>query len=481
MLHKFSTFIITLLLLFTASKADASHLSAAEFTFQHVSGNDYVVSLYVYRDCNGIGVPNNISVMMESINCNVNNTIILNQTSGPTLVTTIPGAQTSCMGGMVQGYEEYVYSDTITFPNQCTDWVFSWSSCCRNAAITNLTNPGAASMYIESTFNNTVVNNSPVYFIDPIFYGSMGANFSVALGGFDPDGDQLVFSLAAPLSNATTTVPFMAGLTTAQPLDILPGTAVSFSGTTGQFDCVLNTGSQIVVFDVIVEEWRAGQKIGEHRRSLQILPINVGSGNMLPPPAISNASGGTIINANTLEYASSTQPFSFSMSFADQDAGDAITYNSAYSSLETAFPNAQITSSNPNGNTNELELNITLPTPSATIFSIVIEENNLLQQSFSYELRGATTTGVNTIEEQAAVRVYPNPMGQTTIFEVLSKDYKKLHLSIFDMAGQLVHSQTQEGGKQQLQFDRKNLPAGVYTFKLEGDTQIVNAGLLQLK
>lgn len=478
MIHKFPFFIVALLCF--SQNIYASHLSAAEFTFEHVSGNDYIVSLYVYRDCNGINVPQTVLVDMNSANCAVNNQITLLKTSGPTMVTTIPGAQTTCMGGMVQGYEEYVYSDTITFPNQCTDWVFSWSSCCRNAAITNLSNPGGASMYIESTFDNTIVNNSPTYFIDPIFYGSMGANFSVALGASDPDGDQLVFSLAAPLGSATTTVPFMPGLSVAQPLDILPGTAVSFSSTTGQFDCVLNTGSQIVVFDVVVEEWRGGQKIAEHRRSLQILPINLGSGNMVAPPTLGNATGGSIINSNTLEFNSAGQPFSFSMSFADQDAGDVITYNAVYSSLETTFPNAQVTTSHPNGNQNELELNVTLPTPSPTIFSIVIEENSMLQQSFSYELRDATATNITKTAATTSVRVYPNPVAKTSIFEVLSETYQTLDLYIFDVTGQLVHTQTSQSSNT-LEFNRANLPAGVYSFQLKGDHKMINAGVLQLQ
>lgn len=473
--------LLTAFFVLTSTKVNASHLSAAEFHFEHVSGNDYVVSLYVYRDCNGINVPNSVSVSMESVSCNINNNITLAMTSGPTVVTTIPGSQTTCLGGSIQGYEEYIYSDTITFPAQCTDWHFSWSSCCRNGAITNLVNPAAASMYVESTFDNTIVNNSPTYFIDPIFYGSMGANFSVALGGFDVDGDQLVFSLAAPASGANTAVAFASGLSIAQPLNISPASTVSFSTTTGQFDCILSGSPQIVVFDVIVEEWRSGQKIAEHRRSLQILPINVGGGQMLAPPVINNPSNGSIVDAYTMEYNSGAQPFSFSMSFNDSDANDVLTYNAVYSSLETIFPNAQVTSTNPNGNLNELELNVSIPNPSPTLFSIVIEENNYLQQSFSYELRNANATNVNKIENNPTnVRIYPNPVAKTTTFEVNGEEYANLELTVFGMTGQVVHTQT-SSNTNVLSFNRGELPAGIYSFQLRGDGAMFNTGLLQLK
>jgi hypothetical protein len=480
MKNRFFTLLVAFFFL-TSSNINASHLSGAEFHFEHLSGNDYIVSLYIYRDCNGIGVPLSVSVQMESSTCAVSTMLTLPKTSGPIVVTTIPGSQTTCMGGMIQGYEEYIYSDTVTFSAQCTDWNFSYGSCCRNAAVTNLVNPSSAGLLVESTFDNTVVNNSPIYFIDPIFYGSMGSNFSVALGGFDPDGDQLVFSLAAPSDNPPAPIPFVAGLSAAQPLEILSGTSVAFSTTTGQFDCVLSTTPQIVVFDVIVEEWRNGQKIAEHRRSLQILPINVGGGQMLAPPVVNSPSNGSIIDAYTMEYNSSAQPFSFSMLFNDQDASDVITYNAIYSTLETIFPNAQVTSTNPSGNLNELELSINIPNPSPTLFSIVIEENNYLQQSFSYELRDVNATSVNTIETSpTSVRIYPNPVAKTTTFEVDSEAYETLELTVFGMTGQVVSTQT-TSGTNLLEFNRGDLPAGIYSFQLRGDGMMVNTGLLQLK
>lgn len=480
MKYRFFT-LVTSLFLLASSNINASHLSGAEFHFEHVSGNDYVVSLHLYRDCNGVNIQTSVTVNMESAICGINTGYSLYITSGPNIVTTIPGSQTTCMGGAVQGYEEYIYSDTITLPAQCSDWIFSWSSCCRNAAITNLVNPGGSSMYIESTFDNTIVNNSPTYFIDPIFYGSMGSNFSVALGGFDPDGDQLLFSLAAPVDGAGSAIAFTSGLSVAQPLEIAPATAISFSATTGQFDCVLSTGTQVVVFDVIVEEWRNGQKIAEHRRSLQILPINLGGGQMLAPPVVNNPSNGSIIDAYTMEYNLAGQPFSFSMLFNDQDANDVITYNAAYSTLETIFSTAQVTSANPNGNLNELELTVTIPNPSPTLFSIVIEENNYLQQSFSYELRAANATNVNTVASKLSnVRIYPNPVAKTTTFEVDSEAYEQLELTVFGMTGQVVHTQT-SAATNLLEFNRGDLPAGVYSFQLRGDGVTVHTGLLQLK
>ena len=50
---------------------------------------------------------------------------------------------------------KYTYKGTFTLPGECVDWTFSVSECCRNALITNLTNPGGDNIYVEAVLNNT--------------------------------------------------------------------------------------------------------------------------------------------------------------------------------------------------------------------------------------------------------------------------------------------------------------------------------------
>ncbi len=480
MIRKITTLILGLMLL-AATQTKASHLSAAEFTYSHISGNDYLISLYLYRDCNGVGMATSVNINMSSVSCGISGqTALLTQLGAPTLVTAIPGGQTTCQGGVIQGYEEYIYQATVTMPAQCADWLLSYSVCCRNAAITNLVSPSSQSAYIESTMNNLLVNNSPHYYIDPVFYGSMGNNFSVALGGSDPDGDQLVFQLAAPLHDAVTPITFSPGLSVAQPLDIMPGTNIAFSTTTGQFNCILAVGAQIVVFDIIVHEYRNGNLLASHRRSFQILPINLG-GYSMPVPTVNTTANGTVLDPYTMEYTTPGQPFSFSMLFADPDSSDVITYNALYSSIQTRFPNATVTSSNPSGGLNELKLDVTIPTPAPALFNILVEENGFLQHSFTYQLVDASATSVGIIKEEATkLRVYPNPMETATTFEVLEGNYEALNLQIFDITGRSIHTQTVQG-TQQIQFHRNNLPAGVYSYQLLGDGELIQADLLEVR
>jgi hypothetical protein len=54
-----------------------------------------------------------------------------------------------------------------------SDWVMTVTECCRNAAITSLTNPSNENILVEATLNNTLAtcDNSPQFLNDPVpFY-----------------------------------------------------------------------------------------------------------------------------------------------------------------------------------------------------------------------------------------------------------------------------------------------------------------------
>jgi len=457
----------------------ASHLAAAEFEYTHISGNDYAVSLYLYRDCAGIMLPSSAIVTLASSSCSQNSSITLPLVANNP-VTSIPWTQTTCQGGSLPGYEEAIYTDTITLPMACTDWHISYQNCCRNASITNLQSPAAQSFYVSTTIDNSagINNNSPRYFIDPLFYGSMGSNFSAALGGVDPDGDSLVFSVAAPLDNATTPISFNTGLSVSQPLMIASGTTVSFSNSTGQFNCVLSGSMQVVVFDILVEEYRNGSKIAEHRRTLQLLPVNLSGNSAMTNPNGSVTSGGTMINSSTFGYQSG-QPMNFSLLFNDPDASDTITYNATLSSIMNAFPTAQVNTSNPNGNSNELLVDVTIPSPSSTSFMVLLEESGFLQHSFTFELQEASITPTTKLSTNQVVRLFPNPMHASITFD-LGKTYEQAHINLFNAKGQLIRS-TQVNNQRQVQLQRQDLPAGLYFYQVHADGQQLDQGKLSVQ
>ena len=131
---------------------------------------------------------------------------------------------------------------------------------------------------------------------------------------------------------------------------------------------------------------------------------------------------------------------------------------------------------------NNLQLDITIPNPQPAIFNLLLEENGFLQHSFSYELRDASVTSVGNIaKEEIAVSVYPNPMSKSTRFEVLDGTHETLTLQVYDMTGRSIYAQTVQQGTNQIQFNRGDIPAGMYFYQIQVDGQLLQADKLEIR
>jgi hypothetical protein len=72
---------------------------------------------------------------------------------------------------------------------------------------------------------------------------------------------------------------------------------------------------------------------------------------------------------------------------------------------------------------------------------------------------------------EGGVLVYPNPISETGIFEIVSKTKHKAQLLLFDGLGQLVRQENFVGSQVVLQ--RKNLVSGLYFYKImDGNTPL---------
>jgi hypothetical protein len=181
------------------------------------------------------------------------------------------------------------------FPQNFNDpggYYIVWERCCRNNIITNIIQPEATgqTFYMEfppvflggSNFNN----NSPAFSITKSDYPCLNENFELSFRAVDPDGDELRYSLVNPLKgNSTVIVPrgtppipapydpvsWRTGFSATNPLKGNPGLQVN--PTTGLVTCRA-TQVGLFVFSVKCEEWRAGRKIGEVRREMQITVVD---------------------------------------------------------------------------------------------------------------------------------------------------------------------------------------------------------------
>lgn len=253
----------------------------ADLTYECLGGNTYKITVSFYRDCIGISAPSSPYVTISSASCG--QTLGLSTYPRPgTGQEVTPNCSTSvttCNGGSFTGIQEWVYDGIVTLPANCSDWVFSYSLCCRNAAITTITNPGTSTFFIYATLNNLITpcNSSPTFSNKPVPFLCRGQQFCFNHGAYDADGDSLVYELITPKQTATTNVNYLSPYNSGNPLNSSPAT--SFNTATGDI-CLTPQALEVTVMAVLVKEYRNGVLIGTVERDLQLTVMNCA--NSLP-------------------------------------------------------------------------------------------------------------------------------------------------------------------------------------------------------
>ena len=152
------------LLLGFSPQAEASHVMGSDLTYTCIGPNQYRITLRVFRDCGGISMPSAFSINYAG--CANTGNVNVNIVSTSDITPLCPSQTSICSGGSSPiGVEQYIYQGTVTLPSGCNSWTLSTSTCCRNAAITNLTDPGSNSFYVSTTLNDNLAscNSSPVF------------------------------------------------------------------------------------------------------------------------------------------------------------------------------------------------------------------------------------------------------------------------------------------------------------------------------
>jgi len=324
MLDKFYRSIILCILIFFAfaNNSYATHAMGADLTYSCIGNNQYRIRLQFYRDCNGINAASTETVNISSSGCG-NIALNLPLLSVTEVTPSCPGlVGTACNNGGGQfGIQRFVYESTVTLPATCTNWSMSWQLCCRNNAITTLTNPGSNEMYIKATLNTGLssCNNSPVFLNDPTPFACVNQPVFYNHGASDSDGDNLRFSLTNCYSTASTVVSYSTanGISSTRPL-ITSASGIVIDPNSGAISFT-PTAVQIGVLCVLVEEFRNGVKIGEVVRDIQFSVVNC----INQIPVLSGINGtndfDTVIQAG--------QQLCFDIFSSDPDSGQILSLN----------------------------------------------------------------------------------------------------------------------------------------------------------
>lgn len=258
----------------------ASHAMGGEITYTWISGNTYEVQFNFYRDCAGIPAPAVVTANAAS-GCFAALSVPLQPTatSPQQIAPVCAGMITTCNGGTMNGIEKWTYTGTVTLTGSCADWTFSVSECCRNSAITNLSNPGGESAYFSAMLNNLAVpfNSSVKMASDPVPYLFSGRMNAYNNGAFDIENDSIAVTLVDALSAPGTSVTYQTGFSGTNPVTSAP--AMTIDPSNGNI-LVTPVSPEVDVIAYRIEEYRNGVLVGYVTRDIQITILS--NANNLP-------------------------------------------------------------------------------------------------------------------------------------------------------------------------------------------------------
>jgi hypothetical protein len=238
----------------------AGHIAGASMSYLDMGGNQYEVSVRIYRDCQGLPLTNTIPVCYSSADSNYYSTelaAIQSVTQLPPFPY-LPPMTTSCNGGPGYGIECVIYTTVIYLPFAAADWEFSWT------AIGVLQTPVYSNFLVTTQLNNLDFpgNNAAAFTFNPVFLYCIGQPAYDNLVATDADGDSLVYSLLPLLTGNDNNCPAIATLP--YPQSIFPPSAVAHTihPTNGWVYFEPNQVGQAFMH-IKVEEYRNGVSINE--------------------------------------------------------------------------------------------------------------------------------------------------------------------------------------------------------------------------
>lgn len=318
-------------------KANASHLTGGDMSYQCLGGGLYQLTFKVYRDCQGIPMCNcpgmagcsltGVTVTGADPGCSnlpasVSMTIVPGGVSGFDVIQLCRTDKTICTncgtrspGTFTPGIEVYTFTGTVNLnavtPATCCNIVVGWSDCCRNAAITNLQNPSGLSYFVGATINRcaTPCSSAPTFTNDPVALVCAGQEFTYNLGAIDPEGDSLSYSFGSSQIGANSPAPYKVPYNATNfpfpylgsPNPNLPAPlGINIDPVTGDVHFT-PTGNFVSNFVIEVTQWRylpggAPYKVGVTRRDIQFYSITSCPPNE-PPKFITYNDNGELVSS----------------------------------------------------------------------------------------------------------------------------------------------------------------------------------------
>lgn len=295
----------------------ATHIVGGEMIYDYLGGNNYRITLKVYRDCTGIpmdGVPNFlggiIPALITVVEANNVSKKQIYDIGSPTVQLIPKTINNPCITTPTNVcVEEGIYTYTLNLPPKVGGYYIVYQRCCRNSDIVNIVNQGdeGSTYYTKIPGSDEVlVNSSPRFKNFPPIFLCSNLDFSFDHSAEDPDGDQLLYSLCPPFLGLDACCAFITSPVSDNPSCVAPplicpqaaapppysninfispyngfypiasNPSVSINYLSGLLTGKPNLVGRFVV-GVCVQEFRNGQLLGTHFRDFQfnIVPCEV--------------------------------------------------------------------------------------------------------------------------------------------------------------------------------------------------------------
>ncbi len=281
---------ITMIMLLLTRSAWATHIIGGEMFYDHLGGDQYLITLELYRDCgpdNTQGTGFDFQATIGVFNSTGNFLFSVSLTDPGE--TTVPvDLNSPCMIAPPSVcVATTVYSGVVDLPPIPGGYHLSYQRCCRTPAIVNLDAPNSQGLTctVKVPGVPNVVNSSPRFTEYPPIALCFGEDMAFDHSAFDPDGDELIYELCAPFIGGTsadpapaiptpppyTEVDWAAGYSAAFPLDAAP--PLTIDPATGELTVTPSLLGSFTV-GVRVREMRNGVQLSEVIRDFKFVVVS---------------------------------------------------------------------------------------------------------------------------------------------------------------------------------------------------------------
>jgi len=266
----------------------ASHIIGGEMFYDCLGGNQYRITVKLYRDCFSDGASYDDPLNLTVFDNNGNNVKHIE----------IPFPGSTHLSGDFNGnpcinppndlcIEEAIYQKIITLPDSSDNYTIAYQRCCRTPNVTNLTNPGnqGLTLTVQIPVNNVVdCNSSPRFNNFPPLYLCANEQLIFDHSASEPDGDNIMYELCTPYQGASSLNPMPTTVPNPPYNLVVWGNGISATNPFGQGTISIdaNTGlltatpelNGLYVIGVCAKEYRNGLLISTTTRDFIFMVFN---------------------------------------------------------------------------------------------------------------------------------------------------------------------------------------------------------------